>query len=67
MKPYHYSDTDNEISFTTEVGDNLLDVIKNCISMATMMPDTGIMLRHNYVEYSIYSNDNAQELYDKWN
>lgn len=62
MKPY----LEEHITITTEKSDNLLEVIKNCILLATMMPNTDIFLFHNYVEIQIYSNSNAQQLYDNW-
>lgn len=64
MKPHHSKD--NEITFTTEKYDDLLEVISNCIVMAGMMPCTEINLRHNYVEIPVYSNSDAQKLYDNW-
>ncbi len=64
MKPYYSKD--NELSLTTELYDDLLESIANCIAMANMMPCTEISLRHNYVEVPIYSNSNAQVLYDTW-
>lgn len=64
MKPLYSKD--NKITFTTEPYDNLLEVISNCIAIADMMPCTEINLKHNYVEIPVYSNSNAQDLYDKW-